>query len=179
MMHQPKAPLSGSEASTKSIIPSASTQQPWISGPCSPGTTCCGPKSNTSPKLTKLNDKSDHVLPPLPKIQPRNSKCCTPSTNICAPVDPKSEQLALPLPVRNIGEVSEPCASGGTNRPLITEKPTSQNLMDDESTCEAAASIIASMRGHGDTEKVLAELGCSSNQSCAVKNTTIFELLDR
>ena len=179
-MHQPiKAPLVGSEAPTKPISPSASTQQPWISGICSPGTSCCGQKSNTSPKLAKLNDKSDQVLPTLAKIQPRPSTCCNSSTKICALVGPKLEQLALPLPVRNIGEASEPCAPGGTSRPVITEKPTSQNLMDDESTCEAAASIIASMRGHGDTEKVLAELGCSSNQSCAVKNTTIFELLDR
>lgn len=180
IIHKPiKAPLSASEAPIKSVIPAPSTQQPWIPESCSPGTNCCGKKSDISQNLTKLNNKSNQVLPTLAKIQPRNSNCCTPSTKICAPIDPKLEQLALPLPVRNIGQASEPCAPGATNRSLIIEKPTPQNFMDDESSCEAAANIIASMRGHGDTDKVLAELGCTSNQSCAVKNVTIFELLDR
>ena len=179
IIHPPiKAPISGSEAAIGSVIPSA-TQEPWIRGPCSPSNKCCSQKGNTSPKPTKLNNEPNQVLPQLAKIEPRKSTCCTPGTKICTPVDPILGQLALPQPVQNVGKASEPCASAGINGPLIAQKPTSPNLMDDESTCEAAANIIASMRGHGDTEKVLAELGCTSNQSCAVKNITIFELIDR
>lgn len=179
IIHPPtKAPISGSEAATRSAIPSA-PQEPWIRGPCSPGNKCCSQKGNKSPEPIKLNDKANQLLPQVAKIEPRKSTCCTPGNKICVPVDPTLGQLALPQPVQNIGKASEPCASGGINRALIAENPTPPNLMDDESTCEAAANIIASMRGHGDTEKVLAELGCTSNQSCAVKNITIFELIDR
>lgn len=173
-----KAPISGSEAGSGSVIPLASTQQPWIRGPCSPGGNCCGQQSNVSPEPAKLNERSNQVLPQL-ATEPRKSSCCAPSNKIGASIDPKMGQLALPRPVQNIGKAPEPCASGAINGASVTEMPTSQNLMDDESTCEAAANIIASMRGHGDTEKVLAELGCSPNQSCTVKNITIFELLDR
>ena len=50
---------------------------------------------------------------------------------------------------------------------------------DDTTSCEIAASIIASMHGHVDAEEARAELGCSSNVSCMVKNTTIFQSMDR
>ena len=62
--------------------------------------------------------------------------------------------------------------------PLVAEMPNNQLKMDDVTTCEDAANIIASMRGHGDTEAVRSELGCQPNISCTVKNITIFELLD-
>ena len=50
---------------------------------------------------------------------------------------------------------------------------------DDTTSCEIAASIIASMRGHVDAEEARAELGCSSNLSCMIKNTTIFQRMDQ
>jgi hypothetical protein len=46
-------------------------------------------------------------------------------------------------------------------------------------SCEAAAKIIASMQGYPDTQDARAELGCSSTSDCMVKNTAIFEVLDR
>lgn len=48
-----------------------------------------------------------------------------------------------------------------------------------ETSCEAAASIIVGMRGHGDEEQARAELGCKTSSSCRVKNTTLFQVLDR
>lgn len=168
-----KAPISGSEAATGSVIPLASTQEPRVRQQCSPGKNCCGQPSNVFPDLKTLHDKNSQLLAQESKLEPRNSTCGTASTKIGVPFDPIIGQLALPQPVQDIARASEQCAAGTSNR------PTSQNLMDDETTCEAAASIIAGMRGHDDTEKVLAELGCTSNQSCAVKNMTIFELTDR
>ena len=48
----------------------------------------------------------------------------------------------------------------------------------DETSCEDAARIIASMRGHRDPEGVWPELGCSARESCMVKNITIFQMID-
>jgi hypothetical protein len=48
----------------------------------------------------------------------------------------------------------------------------------DETSCEDAARIIASMRGHEDPEGVWPELGCSSVRKCMVKNMTIFQMVD-
>lgn len=49
---------------------------------------------------------------------------------------------------------------------------------DDATSCETAARIIASLRGHDNAEEVRAELGCSSNEDCTVGNVTIFDAMD-
>ncbi|KAL8716848.1 MAG: hypothetical protein Q9225_005851 [Loekoesia sp. 1 TL-2023] len=51
--------------------------------------------------------------------------------------------------------------------------------MDDATSCETAAWIIASLRGHDNAEEVRAELGCSSNEDCTVENMKIFNAMDR
>jgi hypothetical protein len=48
----------------------------------------------------------------------------------------------------------------------------------DETSCEEAARIIASMRGDEDPEGVWPELGCSSTRKCMVKNMAIFQMVD-
>jgi hypothetical protein len=48
----------------------------------------------------------------------------------------------------------------------------------DETSCEDAARIIASMRGQDDPERVWPELGCSVTRGCMVKNITIFQMVD-
>ncbi|EGE78409.1 hypothetical protein BDDG_01346 [Blastomyces dermatitidis ATCC 18188] len=56
--------------------------------------------------------------------------------------------------------------------------PTDTTL--DSTSCEVAASIIASMRGHGDADSVRAELGCSPGGApCQVGSMEIFRVLDR
>jgi hypothetical protein len=49
---------------------------------------------------------------------------------------------------------------------------------DDETSCEDAARIIASMRGHEQPEMVRPELGCNATGSCMVKNITILQMVD-
>jgi hypothetical protein len=49
---------------------------------------------------------------------------------------------------------------------------------DDETSCEDAARIIASMRGHEQPEMVWPELGCNATGSCTVKNITILQMVD-
>ncbi|KIW92343.1 uncharacterized protein Z519_07327 [Cladophialophora bantiana CBS 173.52] len=48
-----------------------------------------------------------------------------------------------------------------------------------ETSCEEAARIIASLRGQNTCEDVWNELGCGTNQTCKVKNLSVFELLDK
>lgn len=52
---------------------------------------------------------------------------------------------------------------------------------NDETSCEEAARIIASMRGGaGNPDQVMLELGCSTaDAKCQVKNLSIFQLMDR
>ena len=46
-------------------------------------------------------------------------------------------------------------------------------------SCDAAATIISTMRGYSDTQVARSELGCSSESNCVATNMTIFEILDR
>lgn len=54
-----------------------------------------------------------------------------------------------------------------------------RRMRDDKTSCEEAASIIASMRGLEDPEAIRAELGCSPGLSCKVGNMAIFQAMDR
>jgi hypothetical protein len=60
--------------------------------------------------------------------------------------------------------------------PGLSRQP---QAVDDVTTCEAAANIIASMRGHGDQEAAREELGCCLDEHCMVENVKIFQLIDR
>ncbi|KAK5050432.1 hypothetical protein LTR84_003713 [Exophiala bonariae] len=68
------------------------------------------------------------------------------------------------------------------NQPQYTYDLSEENTTDaltGETSCEEAASIIISVRGNNVHEEVWSELGCSIKQSCRVKTTSVFELLDR
>jgi len=54
----------------------------------------------------------------------------------------------------------------------------SHDHKDNTTPCEAAANIIANMRGHNNTEAARAELGCVPGSSCVVENMAIFRALD-
>lgn len=47
-----------------------------------------------------------------------------------------------------------------------------------EISCEAAATIIAEMRGDGDREAVCASLGCGPGEVCTVKNATVLQIMN-
>lgn len=58
---------------------------------------------------------------------------------------------------------------------ITTEEPEDRNSM----SCENAASIIASMRGHSeDEEAVRKKLGCASLQTCKVKNVEVLQVME-
>lgn len=80
----------------------------------------------------------------------------------------------------------------GDESPLVAKGPTSPppastpdsvvispeaSLM--ETSCDAAAGIIANVQGHGDKALAFAVLGCSGTKDCVVRNIRIFDLIDR
>lgn len=60
--------------------------------------------------------------------------------------------------------------------------PTSGSLIGDdpmlEMSCEAAASIISSMRGDSSREQARLQLGCKSREYCNVKNMKVLQVMD-
>ncbi|KAE9966363.1 hypothetical protein BLS_007056 [Venturia inaequalis] len=72
-----------------------------------------------------------------------------------------------------------PPSEVSTCRPISTPEKSENLRSPHETSCEDAASIIASMRGHADREQVREELGCGAKRDCAVKNTTLFQLMDQ
>jgi hypothetical protein len=47
-----------------------------------------------------------------------------------------------------------------------------------ETPCEKAATILAEVRGHDDPSRARAALGCVGTDSCLVKNTRLFQLME-
>lgn len=47
-----------------------------------------------------------------------------------------------------------------------------------ETSCDVAATILASMQGHEDTSHARVTLGCTGPTACVVKNLKVFDLLD-
>ncbi|KAF2714300.1 hypothetical protein K504DRAFT_456536 [Pleomassaria siparia CBS 279.74] len=47
-----------------------------------------------------------------------------------------------------------------------------------ETSCDIAASIIAQMRGDGDSQSARLTLGCEGPSSCNIKNTILFQVMD-
>ncbi|KAG5287357.1 bZIP1 superfamily domain-containing protein [Histoplasma capsulatum G186AR] len=109
------------------------------------------------------------LRPPIPSTQPHpyrpspshsNSNCTHPIQPQPQLQDPQTLLHTTPTPQAS-------CSS-----------PTDTTL--DSTSCEIAASIIASMRGHGDAASVRAELGCGpGGANCQVGNMEIFRVLDR
>ncbi|TLD21637.1 bZIP transcription factor-like protein [Venturia nashicola] len=72
-----------------------------------------------------------------------------------------------------------PPSEASSCRPISTQEMSETIRSPHETSCEDAASIIAGMRGHADREQVREELGCGGRRNCAVKNMTLFQLMDQ
>lgn len=185
-----KAPILAPLAGTTSKIPNAGTREPKIRAPNSPYSIGCGqvcqPGVETPglPKESHFN--SNLALPSLEEADFRSAgsrslSCCTHGCGTAAQANPKLDRVNPSVLAEVDGEASLVKSGRDIDQlfmPLAAEAPNNQLRMDDETTCEDAANIIASMRGHGDAEAVRSELGCPPNVSCTVKNMAIFKLLD-
>ena len=74
------------------------------------------------------------------------------------------------------GELTSPLSSSNNSATRTLDKESA-----DETDCETAARIIATMRGHGDHESIWPELGCSVEgcsieKKCMVRNDRIFQM---
>jgi hypothetical protein len=120
--------------------------------------------------------KPDHGLRtqlPSLSINPNtaaSSHCddtCKQTRNSCEAIDPHLAKHSTP----GEADVSDvPCLSPTAFQDLTSAAETS---------CIAAATIIAQMRGDGDDDFARTMLlGCHGTTDCKVKNTTLFQVLD-
>ncbi|KAK6357709.1 hypothetical protein TWF718_002018 [Orbilia javanica] len=97
----------------------------------------------------------------------------------CGSSKKSSGDTALPLPRVVEPEVLkvEPQEPSETEQSLCTESGGDPTL---ETPCEAAASIILQMKGHGDKDALYTKFGCrkTSLGSCTIKNTDLFRIMD-
>jgi hypothetical protein len=64
--------------------------------------------------------------------------------------------------------------------PTIIVPPTTSrpSIGNDEISCETAATIIAQMRGDGDSAAARASLGCTTGEVCSIKNSVLMQIMD-
>lgn len=140
------------------------------------------------------------------KHQPRQSGC---EENVRQPHSPRALQSMkrakhTPSPQRSATVAADSslsamddiraqreCCNGETKCTFPTEQPALANpaprlegtpgQLDSSTTmpCSAAAEILSGMHGNRDRGLVMASLGCRADEECAVKNTRLFELLEK
>ncbi|KAI5862481.1 hypothetical protein GGS23DRAFT_77812 [Durotheca rogersii] len=117
---------------------------------------------------------------------PGEGHAVVPSSNP-TPQAPAASAPALALaPCRNSsGQEREStlcantCTSPLAADPQVEPPPPSAGPRDTlELSCDEAAEIIATFRGHADPEAARAALGCSGPAACRVDNLRIFQLMD-
>ncbi|KAI5920620.1 hypothetical protein F4810DRAFT_406598 [Camillea tinctor] len=69
------------------------------------------------------------------------------------------------------------CGSQPASHGLCT-KTTDESSDSLSTSCDAAASILANLKGHDDTVRAREVLGCGSEKDCHIKNTHLFQLMD-
>ncbi|KAL8376643.1 hypothetical protein RB595_007652 [Gaeumannomyces hyphopodioides] len=62
--------------------------------------------------------------------------------------------------------------------PPMSPKSVTDTTSTSEISCEAAARILAEIRGHADLARDLSALGCTGLRDCMVSNTSLFQLMD-
>lgn len=72
---------------------------------------------------------------------------------------------------------------GGSDSSFVPALPADNSFIGDDDpilqmSCETAASIISSMRGHEDGEKIRWQLGCESHDPCRVKNVKVLQVME-
>ncbi len=77
------------------------------------------------------------------------------------------------------GHVAGPSPQGAPASPSPSSKSANPMASHLEMSCTAAAHIMANMHREGNEEFAREALGCSGPEECLVKNTLVFQLLDR
>jgi len=111
----------------------------------------------------KCKTASGPILQGVPKTVPTAANF---SSDLDGPHDEENHSLDHPLD-----------QFPGTDSGGLGQAENGPSAGPDRS-CEEAAQIIASLRGHDQSTDVLNELGCSTS-SCRVANLSIFQLMDQ
>jgi hypothetical protein len=120
-----------------------------------------------------------------------NTNSCA-STNKCAKPLPPPRPTCLPQPqpqpqtwepdkppyIQPATEDAECPNTADCFCPPPSAPARQENRSGLEISCEAAATIIAQMRGDGDRVAAKASLGCRSDEECTIRNSTLMQILD-
>ncbi|KAK6516137.1 hypothetical protein TWF506_006047 [Arthrobotrys conoides] len=102
-----------------------------------------------------------------------------PCAGPCGGSRKSADERVLPppnMPEPEVHEVS-PAEIFKTGPGLCSESGGDPTL---ETPCEAAASIILQMKGHGDRNAIYTKFGCKSSSmtNCTIRNTDLFRIMD-
>jgi hypothetical protein len=184
--------LSGSETPSNALPPPKSIASP-IQAPTPPVDTHF--LSRTLPPPIHSHPEPDRKLPPMRTLQDNAQlerlnvdPAFSGPRMLFSDISRKPESISemeCDSPDANHSEphirpISQcPPSEVSTCRSIVSLEKDDSVRSPHETSCEDAASIIASMRGHADREQIRDELGCGAKKDCNVKNTTLFQLMDR
>lgn len=176
---QPPASLPARNTSLHSQRHGSSVAEPSIVRrfPSSSATLASSPAAERCPS----SDTSLHAPRPtsLPQITSRNLAATRPHG--------RQDEQDHQWPKDGQHHTADHSASSSTNMlPPVSdcfcppEQSTSHanSLEAHETSCDAAAEILAELHSHRDTVEARRALGCTGTSNCSVKNTTIFQLMD-
>lgn len=95
------------------------------------------------------------------------------------PQAPRS--AASPSNEARLSVMANEYATETSSADLLTSRPVDASHGHNsgmETSCDVAATILASMQGHEDTSRTRVVLGCTGPNACVVKNLRVFDLLD-
>ncbi|ENH65212.1 hypothetical protein FOC1_g10000875 [Fusarium oxysporum f. sp. cubense race 1] len=109
---------------------------------------------------------------------PQGSSWSAPS--MAGDAAPMMSNLIPPTAGRNQPSSTEPLSSAPTDvlSPLSDSFHSGNQSEPLETSCDKAAEILVEFHSHTDPSWARAALGCRGDNSCSVKNTKIFQLMD-
>ncbi|KAK6508855.1 hypothetical protein TWF481_003621 [Arthrobotrys musiformis] len=138
---------------------------------------------------------------PKPSSCEKGSGAATSCRGLCGSSRKPSDEMVLPLPPPPPPPLSRlqlrlqpqpqpqppPVQPPSMSEPEVPEVETRAGMCSEfggdptlETPCEAAASIILQMKGHGDRNMLYTKFGCRNRSlgSCTIKNTDLFRIMD-
>ena len=119
--------------------------------------------------ISNISTSPGHLATPSPKQYTTSTVQNSTSSSACI-----SKQPPRSLDFHESNIAQDITLPNGTSLP-----PDSFIKNKGDRSCEEAAMIIAGLRSGLSSDEIYSELGCSANKPCAVKNLSVFELLDR
>jgi hypothetical protein len=112
-----------------------------------------------------------------------STNTCTKSVSLARPTcppqpKPQTWEPDKPTYAQPAAEDADCPSTADCFCPPPTTPAPQENRSGLEISCEAAATIIAQMRGDGDRISARASLGCKSDEECTIRNSTLMQILD-